>query len=284
MLSLAVASLPSEETKVYLGGGASPNPQVAVLNGSTHDMVTVGRGAGVSVDRVTGRYWAAGLYDGDVLVRDGRSNTMLASVRTGYCPCYTAVDPVRRRVWVAAQCGNGNDPVWAIDADSYQIVAGPIGSGGVMGSLVVNPVMGRVYIGSGDASKRIDPSDNRLVRAGFGVVLGANSVTGRLYAVSGNELEIIDGTARPAMQLNTVPLPFRPGFVGIDTRSNVIYVGSSNRSSVEMMDATTGTLVGTVPLSPGFSPWLMATDTRSSTLYVVGSTSEGPTVLILQRR
>lgn len=56
--------------KIYVSGGASGGQQTAVIDGNTFALNVVGSGSSASVDTATNRYWAAGVYDGRVHVRE----------------------------------------------------------------------------------------------------------------------------------------------------------------------------------------------------------------------
>jgi len=113
--------------KIYVSGGYSGGQDVFVVNGKTFKGFDVGIGSTVSVDTENNNYWAATVYGGSAVARKGRDNTKVADVNTGDCPVNTAVDSTARRVWVGAQCGGGDDPVFVVNADTFNIVAGPIG-------------------------------------------------------------------------------------------------------------------------------------------------------------
>src|SRR6266851_3374927 len=132
--------------KIYTSGGASSGQDVVVINGVTFATTDVGSGSGANVDVKTDRYWAATVFGGGVVVRDGTTNHTVATVPLSDCPIDTTYDFKKNRVWAGAQCGGGNDPVFAIDANTFAVIAGPIGSGGVMGSIIANGANGRLYL------------------------------------------------------------------------------------------------------------------------------------------
>ena len=106
--------------------------------GSSLSILTTvnGFGGANNADSKTHNVWLPGLYAGDVEVYSGSTLSEVTTVSLSDCPITSWVDAKRRYAWVAAQCGSYNDPVWAINADTYAVVAGPIGSGGVMGGAV----------------------------------------------------------------------------------------------------------------------------------------------------
>jgi DNA-binding beta-propeller fold protein YncE len=270
--------------KIYTSGGASGGQVVAIIDGSTFGVTTGGTGSGAGVDTATNRYWAGGVYDGEAHVYDGISNQTLAIPNVGYCPISAYIDPVKRYVWVAAQCGGGSDPVWAVNADTYAVVHGPIGTGGTMGSLIANSATGRAYIGPSSVSKRINPTTFAVTATSFGIVLGVNPKTNRLYAWSGTNyqnLQVIDGAPDPEAILTTVPLTFN-GAIGIDTKRNQVYITNGGGNCLQIMDGQTNTLGGTIPLGTGVSPYGVAVDSTRNRIYVLASTSGGAVLYVIQ--
>ena len=147
--------------KIYASGGASSGQDVVVIDGTTFATTDLGAGSGsgANIDVKTDRYWAGTVSGGNVVVRDGNTNNLLATVSLGNCPISTTYDFAKNRIWVGAQCGNGNDPVFAIDANSFQkIPSTPVGSGGVMGPIIANGANGRLYLAAGGVSKRVHPT------------------------------------------------------------------------------------------------------------------------------
>lgn len=131
--------------KIYTGGGPNTSgSSLTVVDGNSYTIVTtISPSAGVSADMKNDNIWTGNLYSGDVVVYAGSNNSQISSTSVGDCPAAVTFDCSRRRMWVAAQCGGGNDPVWAFNADNLSLISGPIGTGGVMGQTVVNPLRER---------------------------------------------------------------------------------------------------------------------------------------------
>ncbi len=88
---------------------------------------------GVSVDLKNDNFWTGNFTSGQVLTFSGSTNTQIFANTVGFCPGETAFDCHGQRIWAGAQCGAGNDPVFVFDANTFALIAGPIGTGGVMG-------------------------------------------------------------------------------------------------------------------------------------------------------
>jgi serine/threonine protein kinase len=243
--SLTVASRPSSH---YSGSV----PTVVAVDGATLAQRIAGPGRGVAVDLKNGNHWAATLFNGGVLVRAGKSQVVITNLALGDCPGNTAVDSVHRVVWVDAQCGHLNDLVWALNADSYEILAGPIYCGGINGApTVVNPVTGRFYHMVSDHPERIHPTNYVQSATAFGPIVGVNPKTGLLYAMGpGGCLQIIDGAPDPEVVLTNLTLPF-PSLnnpIGVDPILNRIYVPNSGSNNIVILDGRTGQNFGSIEL------------------------------------
>ena len=144
----------------------------------------VGYGSEVSVDNKTNRYWAATVDQHSVIVRDGTTNSVISTVPLSDCPIVTTYDFFKSRVWVGAQCGGDNDPIFAIDATTFAITHGPIGSAGVLAPMIANGANGRLYVGDDTgSSERVDPTTFAVTKNTFGTVMAINAHTNTLYAV-----------------------------------------------------------------------------------------------------
>ena len=258
--------------RIYVSGGASANQEVFVLNGSTFKGGIAGTGSGASVDGKTGNYWAATVYGGSAIVRAGSDNLEIAIVpASDGCPISTAIDDKARRAWVAAQCGNGSDPVFVFDADKFTLISGPIRSGGVLGAAVVNPATGRLYIGPSGASRRVNPKTFEVTENNFGVVQAVDPVTAKLYAIADNTLQIIDGRPDPEVIALSVALGYSPGGMGVNHALRRLYLSNPAQSSIEVRNSETGALITTFQLAAGVNPASIAVDSTRSRLYVLAA-------------
>jgi hypothetical protein len=273
--------------KVYASGGASAGQDVVVIDGATFATTDLGAGSGsgANVDIKSDRYWAGTVSGGSVIVRDGITNATLATVPLlGACPIETTYDFKKNRIWVGSQCGNGNDPVFAIDANSFQVVSGtPVGSGGAMGSIIANGNNGRLYLTASGASKRVNPTTFAVTSNAFGTVMAINTLVNKLYAASGNNLQIINGAPDPET-FTTIALSYTPPSMGINTELNHLYLANPNASCVEVRNGTTGAVIATFPLSSfGVVPnGPMTVDSVRGRVYLIASSGSGPVLLVIE--
>jgi len=257
--------------KIYVSGGASGGQVTAAVDGATYTVTQIGTGSGAAVDIAGNRVWTAGVYDASIHVYDGVTNALLTTVNLGNCPIYTAVDSSRRRVWVSGQCGGGNDPVWVVNADTYAVLQGPIGSGGILGKVVVNGATGHTYINPGNTPKRINAASFAVTTTAFRAVLAANAATNKLYALDGTKLQVIDGATEPETLVSSIPLSFSPGAssMAVNEDLNRIYIINPAGNSVEVLDGAANSFLGTIALGSGVSPYGVAVDPTGGRIFVL---------------
>jgi Immunoglobulin domain len=289
--SLGNIAVNSALNRIYLSGQGM---QPVEIDGSSFKASPFGAvGDAVDVDPANDSVWQAGLYAGTAMV--WRSNGAAArTLSLGECPTGVNIDGPHRLAWVAAQCGERNDPIWAVNADTCTIIAGPIGSGGVQGATQVNPATGRFYISPDGVSKRVNPSTFVLTLNKFGTVLGVNASANLLYAASNSTtLQIIDGAPDPEVVLTIITLPFNfGGLIGVNPILNRIYVGSSSSNLIAVCDGRSGktietitlgssvTSVGNIAVDAGRSRvYALACGAGSAELYVIGDAPAEPVVI-----
>ena len=281
--------------KIYVGGNPSDNFDIEVnaIDGVSFTIKDVGYGDGTSVDVRSNRYWSTTIYQDNVIVRDGVTDAVVTTIPIpgGVCPIQSNYDFFKKRMWISAQCGAFNDPIFAIDAKTFAITAGPIGSGGVMAGIIANGANGRLYFSDQDGgvgnyiSKRVDPTTFAVTVNAFGIVRAINGVTNKLYAVPCcmNQLQIIDGKPDPEVILKTVSLSYLPASLGINTALNHLYLANPVAQSIEVRDPSKGTLLATFSLaSLGLTPdGPMAVDSIRGRIYVIQYTPVA-TLLVIE--
>jgi DNA-binding beta-propeller fold protein YncE len=270
--------------KIYVSGGASSGQDVVAINGRTFAATDVGLGSNANVDLRTDRYWAANVYDGGVIVRNGSTNAIITTILLGYCPVGTTYDYRKNRIWVGAQCGAFNDPVFAIDAATFSVVAGPIGTGGVFGTFIANGANGVLYLTTSGISKRVNPVTFAVTTNAFGDVRAINVSANLLYASSGNNLQILNGATFPEAILATIGLPYAPGTMGINTELNHLYIANPAGRSIQVRNGSTGAVIDTFSLALfGATPnGDMTVDSIRGRIYVIASTSSGPVLFVIE--
>jgi len=250
---------------VYAAGGFTAGGSVTVIDGHTLAVVTtISNLNGVIVDMATDNFWSGNLFGGQVLTYSS-ANVQIFANTVGFCPGETTFDCNLRRIWAGAQCGGGNDPVFVFDADTFALIAGPIGTGGVMGFTIANPVTGKLYLTASGVSKEVNPTTFAVTPTGFGAVEAVNSVTNRLFAAQGNNLQIINGANDTV--LRTVTLGYAPGAMGVNNALGHVYVVNATANTIQVRSQQNGSLLGTFSLGTGNQPGSIGVDSVRGRIY-----------------
>jgi DNA-binding beta-propeller fold protein YncE len=220
---------------------------------------------GVSVDMSNDQFWSANLSGGDVLTYAGATNSQVGNTSTGYLPATIAVDANRRQVWVGAQGGGGNDPLFLFNADTNAQIAGPIGSGGVMTQIVVNPATGKLYFYPSGTSSEVNPTTYAVTATGFGYVQAVDDVQNLLFATGTNALQVING-ATDTIKSST-SLSYTPAAMAVNKALKHVYLTNTNGTTVEIRSEG-GTLLGSYSLGQGNQPNAIAADSIRGRIYV----------------
>ncbi len=254
--------------RIYVSRTGDPaGSNTTILDGSTLTVITLVPkfGGAHNVDAKTRDVWFAGLYAGNAEVYSGRTDSVIAKVRLGACPTDTWVDTTRRHVWISAQCGSGSDPVWAVNADTHAVVAGPIRTGGVMGWTVVSRATGKFYVNNTSGNYAIDPVRFATKRTSFGVAYAVDARANLVYAVAQPDaLNIVDGSNDKIVQ--SIPLSYAPGTIAVNQERNHVYV-AGGASFIEVRDATTGALVKTISMPASDAVVSLAADAKRARIY-----------------
>ncbi|MBV8067841.1 MAG: hypothetical protein JO113_07680 [Candidatus Eremiobacteraeota bacterium] len=240
-----------------------------VVDGKTFSVVdsVSGFGGANNVDATTHNVWLAGLKAGNVEVYSGLMHSAITTVSLHFCPIGSWVDSTHRYAWVSAQCGGGSDPVWAINADNYKIVAGPIRTGGVMNPITpVNPVTGRLYGNNSRKTFEVNPHTFHLSRTSFGVVYNVDAATNLLYAQVADGLNIVGGANEKIKK--RLALSYNPSYVGVNSALNHIYIGSG-QDFIEVREGNTGKLLGTITIN-GTNILSVGADSTRGRIYAAG--------------
>src|SRR5581483_9862881 len=266
--SCCIVAVDSNLNRIYVSRTADPNgSNTTVVDGSSFSVATTiaGIGGAHNVDLKTRNFWLPGLYSGSVSVFSGRSDSQIATVGLSNCPTDSWIDSTRRYAWIAAQCGHGSDPVWAVNADTYKRVSGKIRTGGVMGVTVVNPATGKFYVNNTSGNYEIAPGSFALSPTSFGVAYAADSRTNLIYAsAQSNTLNIVDGTTDGVV--TSVALSYSPSAIAVNQRLNHLYLAHGT-NVIDVRDATSGGAIATIMLGSGSSVISLAPDNRRARIY-----------------
>jgi len=273
---------------IYLGNGNPAAQPVIVIDGYTFTTTQPGPvGQTIGVNRVNNNYWAPGVYSGAIPVYDGNSNALITTESTGFCPQHAEYDIRYNRVWVGAQCGSGNDPVFAFNATTYAPEAGPVGTGGVLGGTVINSATGILYVSS-NGIKRVDPVTFAVTATSLpNTVQVADPVRNLLYgfyASGGNNfLYIASGGSRTKSETiqHTITLPFAPAAMGVNTALAHIYLANSSTQSIDVRNSISGADITSFSLGV-LSVGGITVDSIRGRVYVNVNTMSGSSVYVIE--
>ena len=267
--------------RVYVSADFSSGGTLTVIDGKTLTVLTtINNSNGVNVDIKNDNFWTGNVTGGQVLTYSGSTNTQISANTVGFCPGETAFDCKNGRFWVGAQCGAGNDPLFVFDADTFALIAGPIATGGTMGPIVVNPLNGKLHVQSGGVSKEVNPSTFAVTSTALGTVLAADQHKSKLFATSGNNLQIINGGTDKIEY--TIPLSYTPGSqIAVNNALRHIYLLNPAGKKIDVRGITAiadandvrGQFIATFSLGTGNTPQGIAADAIRGRVYVVVNNS-----------
>lgn len=252
---------------IYAGGGPVTGSSLTVINGTTFAVVsTVSGSAGVSVDMSQDNYWDGTLSAGKVNVYQGGTTTQLATFSVGSCPAAVAYDCKKHRVWASSSCGTGNDPVWVFDSNHLTEIGSAITPGG---TIVTPPVVSsdndKLYVTSGGVSREIDPNSFAVTTTTFGTVLAIDSNTSRLFATSGNNLQVI--SAHSDTLSKSATLTYTPIAIGVNNAMEHVYLLNSAGGAIDVYSET-GNKIATFTLPANSQPQSIAVDSVRGRIFV----------------
>ncbi len=263
--------------RVYVSAGFSSGGTLTVIDGKTLTVLTtLSNSNGVNWDVKNDNFWTADFDTGQVLTYAGKTNAQVSAVPTGGCPGETAFDCKKRRFWVGAQCGAGNDPVFVYNADTFALIAGPIATGGTLSHIVVDPANSKLHVQSGGVSKEVNPTTFAVTSTALGTVLASDEHKSKLFATSGNNLQIIS-SANDNIDY-TIALGYTPGSqMAVNNALRHLYLLNPAGNKVEVRAITAvanatdvrGQFITTFPLGTGNIPQGIGSDAIRGRIYVV---------------
>jgi len=208
-------------------------------------------------------------------------NSGVTSVSIGFCGGQFDVDSTRNLVYMTSQCGAGNDPLHVLDGNANTVVAGPLGSGGVASSVLVNSATGRAYLNNSGGVRVFGPAPTFPVVTNLtGTVVGVNPVTSHVYQQSGADLLVLDGTTHAQLAIISGG---GGSFAGINTTLNRLYVADPANFNVKVIDGSANTLIGAFSLGAGVVPsTAMAVDSAKGRIYIAGTSGQTTSLYVVE--
>lgn len=269
--------------KIYTGGGPSTGSSLTVIDGKTFGVVTtISSSSGVSVDMSEDNFWNGTSSAGNINIYGGSTNSQIFSIAVGSCPAAVTFDCQKGRMWVASQCGKGNDPVWVFSSGTFGMLSSPIVPGGtILTPPVVSPDSGNLYVTSGGVSREINSQTFAVTNTTYGTVMAIDSITSRLFATSGNNLQIV-ATHTDAIS-KTVALTYTPAAMAVNNAMAHVYLLNSAAGTIDVYTEV-GKKLATFMLPTGDQPASIAADSARGRLFVDVYNTTGKTwsMLVLE--
>jgi YVTN family beta-propeller protein len=212
----------------------------------------------VAVNESTNRAYVVSHNSSSVTVIDGKTRTVIATIKTGAGPEAIAVNPVTNRVYTA---NSGESSVSVIDGATNMVVD-TVRTGSNCNNLAVNPATNKIYVTNnfGHSVTVIDGATNTAatVRVGQGPRgIAVNPTNNKIYTANygSKDSTEIDGVTNAA---KSIPTGRHPWAIAADSRANKIYVVNEDNATVSIVDGVTGVpknvSVGDVPFAVAVNP------------------------------
>jgi len=239
---------------------------------STSDILLF-RLCNLATDPLTGRVYVTDAVQHAVVVIDGRTNKLAATIPVGGAMYWIAADPLTGTVFVQDWRASGNQVV-VIDGRTDKIVARIPENFPDSFGIAVNPSTSKVYVNGGSSSGElvIDARTNKAVgvvpgAGGWGIATDPRTDTIYTAAPGGegpNILQVINGRTDTVTQNISLQSPLR---VATDPLTHFVYVADD--SNLVVVDGRTDTVMQTITL-PSAIPAVIgiATDPLANRVYV----------------
>lgn len=238
----------------------------------------------VAVDRKSDLIYVSNAGSNSVSVIDGSSNTVINTDPVGSFPQAVAANPNANRIYVGVF--GSTDQLSVINGATNQVRQFQIGSSGVATGLTVNPSTASVYICNPVSNLVVfDGKTNKITttlsvpNCSFG--MNVISKTNLIYVATFTpNITVIDGSTNTIKK--TLPLDLTgPVSVAADAKSNHLGVVDTNAGKFEVIDAASGTVLGSVtglqrPFGAVFLPgakFALVTEESGNDLAVIDATT-----------
>ncbi len=209
-------------------------------------------------------------------VLDGKTNKIIADVKTGDGPAYLAVNPRTNRIYVS----NFRDGTVSVISGKTNRLMTTIKVGQRPFGIGVNPRTNRIYVACMSGSISVISGSTNRVRKTFAVggspaLLKINRRTNRIYVtdVARDTVTILDGKSQTIVKKTKVgnnPI-ITPG---ANARTNRIYVASNSSRFLSVIDGRTNLVIKRIQLKSLQSD--VAVNPITNRIYVTKAQQEGP--------
>lgn len=227
-------SIDQLSARVYLSGQFARG-YVAILETKNPKRARLKKrslGSAVIVIEDADRYYVSSGYRGELITYAIDTNREIARLKIGFCGGYQALDKKKRLLYMASQCGDGNDPVHVFKADTGELATEKaLRSGQVCVSVHVNGKTGMVYIGREDLKTLVLDSNAKYkpVTIFKGLVSAIDELNNRIIVNNGP----LDTRFLRADTHKLIAQAFRPfGSIAIAASRDRAYCGHKNKVKI----------------------------------------------------
>jgi YVTN family beta-propeller protein len=244
-------------------------------DGSLRRVPTGSEPVSIAANQINGRVYIANSGDGTVTVLDGRTDAILATVYVGAHPYSIAVDSGLGKVYVARTY---SDDLTEIDGATNAVTAIKTGSQDL---IAIDPRSHEVYLlgYEGGSLTVLDGTTAKFRKDSVGMHawgMALNEVTGALYAAKIGDAGVVAIDA-PLSTPRVIPTGRIPCAIGINARTDTVYVVNYEDNSVTVIDGKTSGLVTAIAV--GKRPQAIAVDAVHNLIYVANTKGENVTVI-----
>ena len=231
--------------RIYASGCSSGTCHIFVIDGKTDTIVTaipIASGSfigiqGLAVNPVTDLIYASDADNGQYIVIDGKTNTVVNQVSVFIQPAGIAVNPKTNRIYISD--GGFSSSVLVYDgATNAQVARVHVSSSG--DGVATNFRLDRAYGVTSNTLAVIDGSTNQEITevptGQFPLDVDVNLANNKVYVTNGNDstVTIIDGNTNQVLQ--TLPIPaVSPENVAVNPVTGLTYVSDFNSDKVVVL-------------------------------------------------
>jgi YVTN family beta-propeller protein len=251
---------------------------VDISDDATGSTVHVKVGAGpvsIAVNAANGRAYIVNGDDGTVSVIDGKTDQVVATVPAANHPYAIAANPVTGKVYVSRTY---SDEITVIDAATNTPTGITTGSPDF---IAVDANADKIYLlgYEGGTVSVLDGMSGIISKRSAGMHawnIAVNEASGTVYVPKSGNAEVVAFSTGSASS-TTIPTGEIPCAIGINLRTNAVYVVNYGSNNVTVIDGATGKPVVTVPV--GYRPEAIAVDSVNNLIYVANTRGDSVTAI-----
>ena len=247
------------------------NPQAIIVNPVTNKIYVAAANGNATSTTIFNQ-------DGNVVVIDGRTDTVRITIEVGRDPFALALNPVTNRIYVANAGLGIFGTVSVINGSNDTLSGSPVVLGDSPHALAINPVTNKIYvINARFEVDIIDGATNTFTATSFATTgllpstltaIAVNPVTNFIYVTESSGIGTVIAVNGATNAISgVVPIGNNPEALAVNSLTNRIYVtDNATLGHVIVIDGSTNTRVASI--STGNSPGAVAVNPLTNRVYV----------------